>query len=829
MLFWQQYSRQEYGHGEQVILFAVSNIITELTDFANYTAAQKTDIFLLDLLKQDLNIDKGAYAVDELTFKINHLTCRNDTDNKALYFCIDSADRMQSRFVAIFFDSVSLDNMMFIGKLNGEIQGDDKLWTAGFYNSNIDAKRVYSFTANSLDVTLLEYCKINSKIQGLSGENIDNCSERWGADWGSVFSDMITTQATPWQAKFRNMAYLYDVISKYLEYSQAILSEGKNVSINIELKNNTDLGISTSPAILRTYIDKDITDIKHIVWSWASKRFEVLKLSNIHSAEYYAPIINVKMISPYFDIDEDNEEEQLLVGSASNLSFLRIDSVADLIYDIARSFGCYVFMRYVTGNKIEIEIKSRTNIVDEHYTVIRAVKQASVESSGEDTSSNKLKYYSQTNDRAGNFPAPYTKINSSFGFGQIVESDKITFNLKTENLNHYTTNGAILQDIENSKDLETESKARKIDEDKNNVKYERILFSHSLPISRIIVTHRSRTLKELQEAVAPHNNPFKNLGSRTGSLHIVPMNLHPINGMLPSVFNTVPDLLHTGIYIKVSSPEAANNGYIVTRPASKVLAKINNENKQFETLADYVSEIIGIDELSYETEYELTVPFWNGFIRNAVESWKSIKLGSKIQFSEPIKTYKSGSWQDDTFTREYIVVGIERNLNTPETKLKLHSKDRFAWGTFDGSATGADSNDEFLEGTEVTDDDVATYIVDDGASVIRGRAVAVLPNGKVTTANENTLNHTVIGIAIETRAPGETIPVQLQGIYTYDSDIFTNFNIKATVKIGGGASYYGNLLNIVDSVNMDGTLLMTIGTVKNARQIVIQTQTYKIE
>jgi len=150
--------------------------------------------------------------------------------------------------------------------------------------------------------------------------------------------------------------------------------------------------------------------------------------------------------------------------------------------------------------------------------------------------------------------------------------------------------------------------------------------------------------------------------------------------------------LHTGLYIKTKPMEPTQIGRIgqtdIWRPASRIYTKANDADLDFDSLAKYVNYILSRDKHYYETEYNLTVPFWNGFSKSedgSYASWKNIKLGSKIKLAETVKRFDNGSWIEEEIQRDYVVVGIEINLQKPETKLKLHNLERFAFGWWEGN------------------------------------------------------------------------------------------------------------------------------------------------
>src|SRR5574344_1499124 len=156
MLFYQDYTITEYQFGRQTIRFAVSDNYSEL-----YTSnGTETDIFQLETIKQDLNITEAEFAVDELSFTVNSLSCLKDTDKNALAFMLEC--KAKSRYVAVFMyaenGTPASENIMFLGRVNNAVTGEDKKWTGATFAVLINPEREYKFAALSLDLALLEEC-----------------------------------------------------------------------------------------------------------------------------------------------------------------------------------------------------------------------------------------------------------------------------------------------------------------------------------------------------------------------------------------------------------------------------------------------------------------------------------------------------------------------------------------------------------------------------------------------------------------------------------------------------------------------------------------------
>ena len=250
MRFWQKYRYTEYLFGEQAVLFAVSDNYSEL--FQNI--GTETDIFLLESVKKDLNTEEGSFAIDELPFSINHLSCQNEDDEKAMFFILDATNIKVNRYCALFFgEEPILDNMLFIGKVGSKVSGTDKLWNGDDYEYDVNPKREYKISAYSFDISVLDQVKLTGKIENLEGTPINNVYARFEAEnWVSMKN--IFQYRLSYSIDFisNNLIYncplgnLFRVLDEYLRKAKDIISELSNTTLTFNLVEGT-LGLQTCP------------------------------------------------------------------------------------------------------------------------------------------------------------------------------------------------------------------------------------------------------------------------------------------------------------------------------------------------------------------------------------------------------------------------------------------------------------------------------------------------------------------------------------------------------------------------------------------------------
>lgn len=710
MRYLQRYEYYEFITGYQKITFIVSDNYQELYE-GDYT---ETDIFVLGSVKQELNIDEGSFAIDELPFSVNHLACKNTTDEEAMYFTLESADYLKNRYCAVFFGTPSIENMLFCGKINTQISGDD-LSHSGTY-AIINPQRDYSFTAYSFDVSILEKCKMKDnifKVVDDSKERVNNLIDRWRDNDKQAFKDIFKHQIFFWRNVANNQTHcyftptgnLYDIIQKYLEFASEIIEDINGDELTFELLNSS-LGISGS---LATYEYSQAIIYGKVFSRFDVKTTETLKELNINSNWLNSVHTNIKMIDPFIfagELSSDNVDFQ--VGSnEQNFSFLSVNNLADLLYSIARSLSVYIVCKYTSGDNIQIQFVSRQGLVESELTEILGCEEGNFDTSN-NADSKKVKYYALANNYAADSFDIYSQNEQSTKVKEFLEK-------------------------------------KETDKDLFDIDYKKLLFS----TASTLIQHKDNADVPLYSQ--PLNACYRGdvLANYDKSFYTYP----------PTYKNQIASYLHTSLYVFcLPAPETDVKNQLgelipVIRPVASISANIDGIDEEFETLADYVNAVYGRDSGFYETEYSLTVPFWNAFRKAGTtsNSWKNIKLGSKVNLLETVKHYNETTQEFDEVevTNTFVVVGIERNLSTPETKLKLHKISRFAYNSqVTTPPTQKVFNPDYTENL-LPIGDISNYEKDESATISVGDAVMLLDNGKIARSipNASYYNKT-IGICV---------------------------------------------------------------------------------
>lgn len=793
MRFWQKYRFTEYLFGEQAVLFAVSDSYTELFQDTGI----ETDIFLLESVKKDLNTEEGSYAIDELPYSVNHLACQNENDEKAMFFVLDSTNIKVNRYCALFFgEQPNLDSMLFVGKIGSKISGEDKLWEGDEYEFNVNPKREYKLSAYSFDISVLDQVKLTGKIENLEGTPIDNIYARFEAeDWASMKSifQYRLSYSIDVIPELGNLVYccplgnLYRVLQEYLSKTESIIYELSNTSLTFNLVEST-LGLQACPVsyTLKNEHREEISDIK----AEQTIRIELKLAFSNGGANWSAPFIHRKVIDPALGNSQQFDWQKNQISSENDYSFKSLETMSDLLFEVARSFACYLFISYTSGTTINIEFKSRKGLVEEDYTYIIGAQDASF-----DTSSVITKESNEFYSLANNFA--------------VDEFDDVS--------NKPNTN-----DAELSQKFQDADKQRKYNKEKKGIESERLLLSTSVTRAVICAVndYGGHTYYITPLNVTRNNSNWNTLALQT-------IANAPGNGSSSSL-----EHLHTGIFVMTKPMEQTQIQRLgqsdIWRPASRIFSKANGIDIDFDSLAKYVNYILSRDKHYYETEYSLTVPFWNGFSKSETgenPSWKNIKLGSKIKLAETVKRFDNGSWLEEQVQRDYVVVGIEINLQKPETKLKLHSLERFAFGWWEG--------DEgllplFMFSSEresfVADDStiVQSYNIEDNETILAGDAVMLLNTGKIAKSRSlSNYQYKTIGIAKQSGIGGDTILVQISGRVSGDEYNFTNIGkqvyartntegINITETILNEPSYTEDMIICLGKIDSDKSFILNI-------------------
>lgn len=802
MKYTQTYSFAEFNSQNvlSTVVFAVSDVYSELFSGNGI----ETDVFLLESVKKDLNLDDGSFAVDEMSFSINQFACETEIDLEAMHFCLVASNINKFRYCAVFFDAPSVENLLFVGKISNQISGDDQAWDGQEWGVPNIISRVYKFKALSFDASILERVSFNSKISKQDGTPVANLYEKFESEnWASIktiTASRLTYVSPSGEHNFTHLMSLYDVLNIYCAKASLIIEEllGEPFSITLE---NSDLGISVCPTKY-TFKDNRISSGLAEYTAFQNRQVKLV-LSQDNTDTQCSPFISRKMIDAFLGIaavDRD-ETKRMRQEAADNqqFSFRSYNNFLELLYAIARSFGVYLSLSYNSENLgIKIQFKSRSSIASENYIYLFGSEEAGFDTSSQ-LSDTPTQYFAQAN---------------------VYSTDSID-----TSSNRYQS-----ENYEESEKLKQANKLRKTNEDRKGYKYERLLLSTSVTESGL----RPTTGTANSYTAYPFNLSVTHLNTLGWDLYAIQNKSGGQQG-INNYNRLVFENLHTGIYIRTTGIEdeqiALLAGQKIWRPAWKVFAKVGDENKDYQSLTDYVNDISANDLQFYKTEYNITVPFWNAFSSTDTGddvNWNNCKLGSKIKLKESVKVWSNENWADEIIEREFVIVGIETSLDTPKTSLKLHSISRFAFGDYNADPSGLPPSGIQIatEFVILDSNNSKTYIAEPEAQIMVGDAVMLAGSGKITKARNQSSNFgKIIGIALS-NSEDSLVTVQIKGRVELQDYNFTNSNGQVFCRLNDeGSNISQSLLREPNEVE---NMICHLGRADSSNSFILEIRNFKL-
>ncbi|MCO5250130.1 MAG: E3 UFM1-protein ligase 1 [Candidatus Kapabacteria bacterium] len=784
MLIIQEHSVNEHNIGRQAIRFAVSNIYSELflTNALAPAGTIYTDIYDFEKHKQDLELEDGKFGIDELTFEINSLSCKSETDKQAMYFCLDATNVNAVRYCALFFgEEPTSENMLFVGKLNTKISGEDIAWRGVNFSPNIRPERSYKLTAYTFDVSMLDECEINDDVYNLESIRINNLRERFFDE--TLFNTWFKMNAShrvayqEWGATNRYIHYsptinLKTYLDKMLELSSDLLQEKHDISISFTLAES-DLGIDVLPSYIS---ERATTPINSHMLTFSKENYLPferrirLKLSDAKTSTTSPVLISQTMIDSRlgndYKVGEDGVIDFVSVKSETmDMSFMtKLKTMSELLFTLARDFGCFLILGYESVGEISIEFVPRESIVKAGYTYLVDVEESSFDSSS-----------NRDSDGGTNFYALATS--------KLDEGKDVSWVVTHLGVARRNNSEAYLSKVDEIQELK----------EQKNIDSKKLMLSISPTLDLWGDSNKNADY-------VPLNTVARGESSHIGWSYETDFEPMYDNG---STKVNLPKQLHTGIYIQTEGIETTTppQPTLVTRTAHAIIATINGVDKVFYKLADYINEIYKTGQQFYETALNIKVPYWNGF--NDSESatgasWKKLTLGSVFQFSEIVKRFADDVFIDIGVDRDYVVVGIERDLSNPETTIKLIDKSAYAFGYPETipeliplpQAGPVNENDTITN----TDSGKSGYLIattDPVTEIEIGEAVMILSDNTIAKAEANSLYPGAdLGIALASGISGDTIMVQtggrvnMPGVYDFtgyvEKNLFLRTNASGT-------------------------------------------------
>ena len=720
-----------------------------------------------------------------------------------------------------------ISSIDFIGKVNTKVSGDDIKHNRQQYNTLLNPLRDYKATAYSFDVTMLERCKNTEEILLPDGTTTDSVYTRINrrfkvAEWNSgttyykndIVSDgastltyyrsiydghsnMAVTNTTYWEEYdsdfiideifkprlygavnatelsnlmgtgmryfyFYHLGNLYKIIRMYLDVASEILEELIGTKLTITLSQNS-LGVQTAP----TVIDKDSIKNPEVNPYQANlNHLEELVLNELDVPGMHksVPWIHRRMVDNEFATPNSlSDVQEQIINNEKTYSFKNLDNIAEILFEIARCFGCFIFATYTSTTGINIKIVPRQNIVNDDSVYIIDAEKAQLDQDTVDSGETNY-YYSRANNLAweGKDFIDRRKWEDENGSGDPTATSEKEMD-------------AIDELKDNSQEVKRLFLSTGLTKEHNYHYFQSSQFINYTLLMNSLITDVDESVSGIEES------DFFDYGK--GS-------------------NIAFERLHSAIYVRHEPLSSEQAGYLgsasVWSPAQGIWGLINNEVVAKATLSEYINALLAYNIQFYENGYEWTIPFLNGFSLSPTDhsdaSWKNLVLGNKAPLKEKYRQYNetSGQWEEITpdEATQFVVISIERKYADLSTNLKLHALGQFIYGmAYDMDKTG-DAPLSFPSTESYSPvyvpDGARLYTYDDDIDFYD--AVMVKPNGRVIkTESLQAYYGLTVGIAMVSGEQDDELPVQIEGrvensLWSFDltKPVFARTNASGT-------------------------------------------------
>lgn len=732
----QIWSRLESGKGEISFRFLISDDYDALFTGTDYDARTAVDFVRVGTFKSDLDTADGLQGVDELQITIDQTACKTSVDQTAFDFILECLDDTASRYCLLYADG----SLAFRGILNSKGDADDILWHGSQYGTAPAPLREWKLTAKNYAIVKLDKTIKDVMDTWKASTESTNYWEQWTDEWIDA------------NVKNRNAYHPSSKSGFGADSWSTFIRLGQLVNLNKLLRKMLDI-IEGMDTTLSTIIEETeiplLFSTPEIVPGVNSANSEVWNNWNIK--EFNSRITQSKFLSFGESVSDDNSpfvSFRLVDPSKAETSesFYKAQKFINLIFELARSFGMYADLTvddegvtHITFMPRDLVSKNPDGSTKQLY--IRDVESASL-------TTEPTVFEGGANTYVG--IACENAIDGDPGYNSIYGADV-----------YYVSN-------KNKESQNTDSKLRGKVKDMTP-----LMLSTGLTIAKI----DPELLPDVQIGVG--NDFFPDKTTSGTAIRYYPLTISRVTrrfnfsgNMLHNSFVTFPaesegrfGTLHKLIYGKtterfykwtgsayIRSTDTADD-YTAWRPFWQLTAEIDGTTKSFRTLSEFVNHIAERDGKYFQTEYSLTVPFLSGFRLTAdgADSYHNLKLGSVTVLD----------------SRNYVVVGIERDFDKVETKLRLHNLERFAFST---PAEPSEDPEYALIYDTSTSEVSGSIKAGAGEAIQAGNIVSLFADGLLYVSRPTSSHYRrVIGIALNDAAEGEFVNVCRTGDCTPSS------------------------------------------------------------
>lgn len=670
-----EWSRVEDGLNETTIRAVVTDTYSEL--FTSATAPL-VNCLSFGKLKQAIDPETAKFSEDELEIALDRAAVANSDDSACFTMLLQAVNPNIARFVILFIKEGSADyKQIFRGVIDSKMSADDYLWQGASFGTSQNPQRVWKLNARVynnavLDVPIdtllpaLDSVSMNAfevaNVANRPGYALTELKDHTGASTGKTFG--------AWFGALVNLNTMLRLCLDYAEYYYMGLNFEAVIDRTVLPYRFTFPRIQ--PWYTRRWNDLGKQTVRTVfLYEREATNGGFLTLGDSGRDESISPItgdsttLDVADNSPYVNYFMFRPRN----GQEKALSVIAKKTLLSLFYEVARSFAMFLQLTYDDDGVLHIAFVSREKVF--------------YDSEGE-----LLRTYFADADKAS------------------ITSEPIVISETTEKWvgisNPYAADGFDKYEKRDIADPGKQSDLYKEYVGNDN----KLLFTISPTIYKVdTIANKGMDLN------IPHRRSLCAIDYDAGTgLPAVPDNWYSGIGEIAHNAVCYPrdataeatnnhDQIryaetHTGIYIKTLDKDwessvdlegryqekgasfftEATATYECWRPVSGIQIAVDGVTKQFDTIAEYLNELIGRDGSFLKKEYSVEVPYLTRF--------RATPTGSESYFNvAPGRTSIIDS--DD-----YSIVSVERDLNNFTTSLKMRLLEQY-----DGSQSVPDTGD----------------------------------------------------------------------------------------------------------------------------------------
>lgn len=757
------------------MIFAISDTFAGL--FATEDV-EHVHIFEVESVKKDLEIAAGIVAEDELRIKCREALIDSDANQDAFDLFLSAKNSTNKVYVAVFLNinsdiNVDPENADFKGVLSPELKGDAIKWNGDNYNENQTPVREWSATARTFQDVAFDQFSIEELIKGKTIKNEENETVEIIPPINSTWINANTEDGVGWLKKTINGTDYEARYNKLISLQTILEKLRSQLVIGLENTGFTDI------VIVFDEVDFDFLCVptKHVSHQHA----------HINSFyPQYAPHLICPTTS--YDVRVPNNVHTVgysLINDHENRKELTL-----FTSNLLDRFYCQWNVFQPSKNEEQISAYQYKDFIS-FLTALGYGFGMLVQTYQSDDNTIHIKFVNKRNIKQYQ-SYPIGAVNDSIDTKPSEDNKEKAYCFAT----NYSVDGVDAYNAEFSEATPTPSFL------KNKVNTENAI---QLPFSL------SRSVKMLKYYTYYYGNI---------DMWILPHNSSVLryDGSDWLTIIEAPGI-HTGLYML--SP-ANNNDLIVATPPYHIFSPIarilyykNGKVYSHNSLSEYVNEQI-ISALGYyDIERSITVPYLCAFSLSedgSSPSFRNIELGCEIMLDGI----------------SYVVIGIERNYASIETKLRLHASSRFEFEEIPEMEFP-----DLPEGIVLPEADPPPFALPSenfiaGEDLIAGDIAMVGTDGLIYKAINDVANYgAVVGIIQESADENTVVPIAKTGATLYS--LRYSFTPGATLYLRKSDE-----LNISEIFPAPGELeegeetVVVIGTAIAENALIIQSPYYAI-